>query len=412
MGYLMQSRVFRLAISLFVFTSINREFNPFHIDLRFIVFPLMLCALLLSLTKKNWNRFINYQVALPRYPEMWLLLYLLIAFLSNVAWCWNGLPLVKQSFYSLIIVYLLNLTTVLLILLNRQNFELEFVRKCILVSVVILAISQVLVYFNVPIDLFLSDGSVRVLQAGGEHYNVFGQHFRVSGFAEDPNYACFFAALGLIALFSAKSKMTVSRLFLGALMLASISLSWSRTIVFGSSVIVVLFCISQLLSIRFRLVGRVICISLVLVALTAPFVAKSLNADFLQTILTRFELWDRASSLFMRSPIIGSGLSSFRSFNMTEVLGWYVHCHSTFWSALAESGLLGFLCLFGSLYSAFDFEGDIFSAIATAVFCLFCFNFDATYLQVTILILAIIPAARRSLAKASAEGVPLRAFTN
>lgn len=392
----MQSRLFRFITFLFVFTSINREFSPLHIDLRFFIFPLIIFALLLSLTKRNMLRMVHYQVIPPKLPEMWLLLYLSVALLSNIAWLWNGLPLMKQPFYNLIIVFLLNLAMVFLILLNRCNYELDFIRKSIVCSVAFLAISQIAVYLNFPIGLFLSDESVRVLQAGGEHYNLYGQHFRVSGFAEDPNYACFFSALGLVALFSNDPKFTLSKISLAAVFLFSISLSWSRTIIIGSAAIIILMIISQLLSIRVQSVGKALCFAIMSVALIAPFVATILDLDFLQTILTRFELWGRASSLFKSAPLIGSGLSSFRSFNMTEVSGWYVHCHSTFWSALAESGLIGFICFLGSLCSVFEQDENLFSVLAAAVFCLFCFNFDATYLQVTVVVLAIIPAARHS----------------
>lgn len=392
----MQNKFFKFTVFLFVFTSINREFNPLHIDLRLFLFPLILCVLLLSLTNANFDRLIHYQVVPPNLPEMWLSLYLIVALFSNIAWSWNGLPMVKQSYSNLVIVFLFNLAVVLLVLFNRSNFGLHFIQKCIIVSVIFLAVSQVAVYFGVPIDLFLSDGSVRVLQSGGEHFNLFGQHFRVSGFAEDPNYACFFAALGLITLFASNFKHVLSKTAVAGLLLFAISLSWSRTIVFGSVAILAVLVISRLFSIRLQLVGKALCIFMASVALLAPFAADIIELNYLQTILTRFELWDRARSLFLQSPLIGNGLSSFRSFNMVEVAGWYVHCHSTFWSALAESGLFGFTCLFGSLLCVFNSDGDVFSMSVAAVFCLFCLNFDATYLQATVLILAVIPATRCS----------------
>lgn len=392
----MQNRLFKLVTFLFVFTSINREFAPLHIDLRLVMFPLAMCALFLSLTKRNLLRAANCQVVPPKLPEVWLLLYLLVALLSNIAWLWNGLPLIKQSFYNLLIVFALNIAMVLLIMLNRANYGLDFIRNSIVISVAFLAVSQFMVYLNIPIGIFLSDESVRVLQAGGEHYNLYGQHFRVSGFAEDPNYACFFAALGLISLFSTHVKFTVAKLSLSAVFMFAITLSWSRTIVFGSAAITLVLIISQLLSLKSQSAGKVLCISITSFALMAPFVASFLDLDFLQTVLTRFELWERASLLFAKSPIIGNGLSSFRSFNMSEVSGWYVHCHSTFWSVLAESGLLGLICFLGSLYSVFNQDGNSFSRLSATVFCLFCLNFDATYLQITYLILAVIPAARCS----------------
>lgn len=392
----MQSRLIRFTLFLFVFTSINREFNPLHFDLRFILFPLTVSAILRSLTKKNFHSFVSLQIIPPRYPDVWMFAYLTVALSSNIAWLWNGLPLVKSSFYNLIVVFTLNLLTVLMVLLNRSSISLEFIRKCVIFSAAFLAVSQVIVYLGFPLGFFLSDDTVRVLQSGGEHFNFFGQHFRVSGFAEDPNYACFFATLGMIALFSNNFRISFLKLMVSCLLVFAIFLSWSRTIVFGSAAILIVLFVSKLLSIRFCFVGKCICFGLVTVSLIAPFISAVFNLDFLQTILTRFDLWERATQLFLNSPLIGNGLTSFRSFNMVEVTGWYVHCHSTVWSTLAESGLLGFLCYFGALFSIFDRTSKPFVFLSSTIFCLFCINFDATYLQASVLLLAIMPAAEYS----------------
>ena len=52
----MQNKFFKFTVFLFVFTSINREFNPLHIDLRLFLFPLILLSLIHILPVRQSER--------------------------------------------------------------------------------------------------------------------------------------------------------------------------------------------------------------------------------------------------------------------------------------------------------------------------------------------------------------------
>lgn len=396
------SRLVNIVICIFLFTSIDREFALFRFDLRYLTLILCIVVLVMNIIDIKSKRslksiFLNVAQNFKHasYSEVLLFSYFIIALISNISWFWNGLPLKLTDFVNLIAVFLLNLFVLVVCILNRDKIDGNLLLASILLSVSVLSISQILIHLSIPIDVFLTDASVRVIQAGAEHYNLFGQNFRISGFAEDPNYACLFNLLGIILTANFLNKRPVCILIM-LLSIVGLALSWSRTIVFGSLLVTLLLLLLYKVP-AFRKSMKQIQVagfSLLLIFIFAlPFISEFINIPMLQTVLTRFELWKRASELFISSPIVGNGLTAFRSYNMIEVPVWYVHCHSTFWSALSESGILGFIALSGSLLAAVIFENNIAYKLVLCTFILFCVNFDATYLQITVVILSILPIA-------------------
>ncbi len=380
------TRISKLSIALFIFLSMNREFSFFGFDLRFMLAFLFMVSIIIDIksfvnTRLGWN---------PFYTPLFL--YYAAISVSCFGWIRNGLPIDSTAFFNLLVVHGLNLLFLVVIMLYSQIVTKRFVGMAILFSGLVLALSEVLVYLGFDISVFLSSPEVRVIQEGGEHFNAFGEHFRVSGFAEDPNYACFFNLLTILFAGIMYKERKILCVAAGIMNAIAVLLSFSRTIILASVFACIILLIIKLLpKYRFILLQFIPLVILTGVVLL-PYLSRYLHIDILQTVLTRFELWENARDLFARSPIVGNGLTAFRSYNAVVNYGWYVHCHNTFWSALSESGVLAFLPLCAAYLVAIKKSANHFKLlILEFAFLLFSINFDATYLQVLPIVLVLIP---------------------
>lgn len=377
---------------IFIFTSINREFGLFSIDIRYFGFALGLLLVAVGLVQKANIKFSFSPL------EKSIMFYFGCILICNIAWLWNGLEADKQIFTNVCLLYGYNLLAFFVFMLNKEYMSFDRIVLSICVSVLILAASLLAVYFTVDISLFLTSDEVRIRQldsGSGEHLNLFQQNIRVSGFAEDPNYATLFCLLGLASGFI---MVTKKRALLGvsvvALSAVGAALAWSRTVILGCLFItVVSLCWYFAPKLRTKILTFSLLVAVVAV-IAVPFIDQFFS---LQTMQTRSMLWKEAFDLFLQSPIIGNGLTSFRSYNATFYSGWLVHCHSTIWQAISEMGILGLIALV-NMYKKSLVQAKLFYTIfTTMLFIVFSLNFDCSYLQILIVVLYIIPASSSSI---------------
>ena len=374
------------ALYLFIFLSINREAALFDFDPRYALVGMMVIAFMFSLHDAPRKR--NARIA---GEEKLLIVYYALILLSSFSLVKTTLPIDYGMLGNVAILHFVNAFMFVLIILNKEAIKPSSVSKAICIAGIVLGISQILVYCGVDIGAFLQSADTRTMavdRGAGEHINLFGQHFRVSGFAEDPNYACFFNVLcAAVALHVRRSHKMLAAVTV-AMSALGIAFSWSRTVVFGSIAVAVFVAFAYSVpKIRKNILAIFPCI-VALMALLLPI----LKLTSLQTMDTRYTLWTNAYHLFLESPVIGSGLTSFRSYNSLMQLGWYVHPHSSYWETMSEFGIIAFVVLVAIFVLAMQRTKTPFASFLVAAFALFSVNFDCTYLQMSIVVLVLVPA--------------------
>lgn len=383
-------RLFLAFATLYIFIAVNREISLFGVELRYLLMGLGSVCLIFSLRDLAHIRSRHLSAL-----EKCLFAYFALIALSSFMLPISPLEIDWTGVINLAVVHALNLLAVVLAVIHRDLLRLRWVAKVICVSGLVLGMSQAAVYAGIDVSLFLQDGNVRVIAADKgqhEHINLFGQLFRVSGFAEDPNYACLFnmIAIAMALLLVREDRLLASAAI--AFSLFGIAVAWSRTVVFGS------LLVAGLIWIAFRLARSKLSLLtafpllVAVVALLLPF----LHIEVLQTMTTRYTLWLNAADLFVQSPLLGNGLTAFRSYNALEQNGWYVHPHSSLWETLAEFGAVAFVLLIAIYILALrEAQGHAVVAFCIAMTVLFSVNFDATYLQIWIVVFAFLPLAAK-----------------
>ena len=369
----------------FLFLSFNREMAPFHIDLRFALVAVGVVCLLFSVHAL----FRSKRLSLSGLERTYLA-YFACVLMSFTAIVWNNQQLELPDYPGLAVVHLLNALAVVLVILNKDLLSFKKTAVVLCASGIILAASQVAVYFDVDLSAFLKSDEVRVMaqdKGQGEHLNFFGQLFRISGFAEDPNYACLFNILAIamaLAIRRDRPRLASITVILSAV---GVMLSWSRTVVFGSVGIALVVALARYLKAEKALYSGFLAV-LIPAAIALPF----LRIDVLQTITTRYRLWENAFDLFCQSPLFGNGLTSFRYYNASVQNGWVVHPHSSLWETLSEFGAIAFaVLLLLYLLSLYATVGSPFAGFSVMLLILFSIKFDCTYLQIMPGVLLVLP---------------------
>ena len=101
------------------------------------------------------------------------------------------------------------------------------------------------------------------------------------------------------------------------------------------------------------------------------------------TLTTRFAMWEGAQELFIKSPLIGSGITSFRTFFEISHSNWYVQCHSTFWQVLSETGLIGLFFYSNTLINALDKKEKLTSYFLVIVFIIWSMTYETIALPLS-----------------------------
>ena len=195
----------------------------------------------------------------------------------------------------------------------------------------------------------------------------------------------------LLLLSSLKSKRT-NKLIKGILTTfycLCIGLSFSKSIIVAS-----LICILYVIFIKktkiktknIKIINRSFIFILLLIEFIIPFIQEYLN--FLpNTLTTRFEMWKYAKELFVKNPIIGNGLTSFRSY--FAISHWYVQVHSTYWQVISETGLIGIIAYINVVVKALDksAKNNTYDYFLILVFLIWIMTCESIALQFSICIL-------------------------
>lgn len=374
----MINKIFNIYFFLFIFAMINREFTPFGIDIRYVC--ILLSAILL------FNSFKEKKKIVFDARTKLLTLFFGITFLSNIIWFFNSFTINISGFFVILISYIFNLISYFVFLLYADNIDINKYKKYLFISLIVLIISMSYCLFIGDLNqTFLSTYSGRVADIST---NFFGGKYRISGFAQDPNYSSLFLMIGIISCiyFYKKEKKSSILFYLIPLIIFS-CLSASKTVLAAGIIASIYYFVPKKI---LKKVNLVLIISVIVVPLLIIFFdIKILNNNISMT--QRFKFWSYAKNLFFDSPIIGNGLTSFRSYFLANAKsGWYVQCHSTIFQILSETGIICLILFAKILYNNLNSKNKYISII-TVVYVIFMVNTETLYHIYSIFIIAILP---------------------
>ncbi|MDU5107879.1 glycosyltransferase [Clostridium sp.] len=386
--YLLNSFIFIFVISMF-----NREFLPFGIDLRYI--QVLLAIILIGDGMYRLYKSKDEKIKAIKISNLLIIIsifYLYIMFV-NVRWLNNGLIINMSDFMNMIILNISNFLSILVFYLYRKDLNNDFIKNFIIISGVLLIISMIFIWNGIELKNIMG-GNYKGYYTGEEHFNFFGQNIRIAGYAQDPNYASMF----MIIIITVCMKFIKDKWWKTSLVLISIlgyCISSSRTILIG-----VMASLAIVLAIRiFNRYNKNICERLVNIGtvflLIGPYLLLKIldfvNYSFgLVTMNTRLVMWRAASTLFEKSPIIGNGITSFRSMFETYPNGWYVQAHSTIFQLLSETGIIG-LVLFIIISVIIINKVDYYGKFLYLVFLIFSLTYELGYLLLFAFMIGLLP---------------------
>lgn len=390
----MVKSLFNVYIFLFVFTMYNREFVPFNIDLRYflilisgIFFIYIGWKLFLKIKEvKNLKDIIIILVEkATHYPSVvwFILLFYFNMIISNIMWLFNGLIYNTSDIKSSIILNSTNLIVLLIIYLLKDNMNNKVVKNSIIISHIVLLISILLVWKGYSLSEIMG-GEYPGYYGGLENSNFFGHDFRLAGYAQDPNYASFFMVISFFTgLYFIQNRYVKYAICLSSVF--GFLLSGSRTIALAiiSSVIFV-FVWKKLKDKNEKFALGFVSLFVIAIAVVPYLVVKIMtlaNLNFnLNTMSTRLSMWDTAVILFEKSPWIGNGLTSFRSFYEASG-GWYVQAHSTILQILSENGIIGMVLFTIIFILLMKCKGD-YKQYLCFIFLVFGLTSELVYLSI------------------------------
>lgn len=379
--------LFNVFVILFIFTTINREFVLFGLDLRYPTIILGLVLVVLSIFRKPAED----EAATERVRTVFVPLFAFFTwcFISNISWLWNGLTPEPVQAVNQNILLFSNFLALTVFYLYRNFISKHTVNQIIVLSCLVLVFSFVMTLLGFEMaDISGSTGarSISVTTSRGEFKNIYGHNFRLAGYAEDANYASVFLVLGAIAalnLVKRKSfKIALVMIFLVALGYAS-----SRTVFFSLAFGLVYQVIFMLIkdNVKYRKILNLVFICVIpamMILLPRLGLMNNLN-----TMSTRYMLWGIAEQTFVHSPVIGNGISSARSAINAEHPGWYVQPHSNYWQLLAETGVIGLIIFMFAMYRCLEYgKDDRYAALPIIIMIVFGLTFEIIQLQIFIFV--------------------------
>ena len=367
---------------LYIFTSICRQFLLFScFDLRYLAFVIGCFLIVLKLI----YIFRQGRIRIEK-RNLLLALYILFIIICNFMWFFNQIQINEEGFRKLIILHIFNICGFLIFIMYNEYITVNLIWKTILFSTFVLTLSMFLVYFGVPIESIWGTGrkGINIIQENSNlTRNLFRQNVRAAGYAEDPNYATLFLALGILSLYQMRGLQHSFRFCLSLLFIGTILIANSNTVFISLVVSVGIMVIFT----RCRKSECYIFLLVYFIIAVLVFILPIMEiGNSLITLASRYDMWNNAFRLFLNNPLLGNGLSSFRSIH-----SWYVHCHSTYWSILAESGILAFLIMLSYLYTTSIKVKDNVIRWLLIFFSIYCMMFDMTYMQITVVIICLVP---------------------
>lgn len=373
---------------LFIFTMINKEFLLFGLDLRFILLPLGVILIILSLSNKNIKKE-EYDDKLGKL----LIVFYLYVFVSNVSWLWNGLEMNNGKFTNEIILLINIFISVMVFFKYKRKVNQNQLNKFILISAIVLLISMILVSCGLPLSKISGSKDVPYVYVASEkapdHKNLFGGAFRPAGYASDPNYATLLFVIACVATLKLKIRKIYKVIFM-FLFITGIGLACSKTILIAIIFSLIISVINKYIKPNNKIKRLFNLLFIIGIILANIFVIKVPNVKqyMPSTITTRLNMWNNASELFIKNPIIGSGITSFRSYFATN--HWYVQCHSTYWQILSELGLIGIVLFAIIAYKALkNNENNRLNYCMILIYLIYAITCETIALQFIIYILYI-----------------------
>lgn len=362
---------------LFIFTMVNREFAPFGIDLRYVVLPLGALLLIVRFLFANKLKIKHEKDSAYK----WIIAFYIWVFVSNLAWLFNGLEMNQVKFSNEIILLINVFVSILVIYFYRPRISADFVNKSVVVSCLVLCLSMILVGMGFTAEQIFATSNEAVAYYSTEdvpHRNLYGWEFRPAGYASDPNYATILLLFGVLSVFKLHMKKYL-KIILYAIFIALIGISFSKTVVVAAIIALPLTILKNNNDIKKQLKSVVLVFATILISLVVP-ISPNVIDILPNTLSLRAEMWSSAKTLFEKNPVIGNGITSFRS-HFAETR-WYVHTHNTYWQVLSETGIIGLILLAGALITILRQRSDDKAVFfITAVFVIFMITYETIALQ-------------------------------
>lgn len=377
-------KIFNFYFFLFIFTTINREFSFFGIDLRYILVILSIGLIIKNLFSGKKNC-INNLKKTNKYEVLLILFYFLL-FSSNIMFIFNNKEFIFNEFLSLMILHINNFLALLTFVLNKKMITIEKTLKYLKFSIIVLTISFIFVLFNISIPSFFTTGA-RMVSIGEEHINLFGTHFRIAGFAEDANYAFLFFYTVFLMFINRKKSLEKALILFFCFFGMGFSFSKTQIIMIVPSLVVYLFIFKYKIKCIER---KYILLFFILGIFLSPLLLLKLNfMGFLDTLSTRYNLWQNALDMFYRNCFLPSGVGGFRFYNYYNYYNWMVQTHSTYLQVLTELGIVSFFLLLNIAYiAAKNYRGTSFLILLN--YLCFSITSETLYLQYFIFIIYIL----------------------
>lgn len=372
---------------LFIFTMTNKEFLFFGLDLRYISLSLGMILLFflpfhLKKTKIEQSKFNNSGKS--------LIIFYVYVLVSGFFWFFNDLPVNTEKFINELIL-IINIFISLVVFYNyRRYVNQSFINKCLLISCLALSISIFLTIGGFTLEQISGSPNVGFMLGGDNvigstHVNLYGGHIRSAGYASDPNYATMLLMIGLVFLIKTNLNK-VLKLMIGFIYFLAIGFAFSKTILFASLVGAIAIFIRK--KVKNKKIKSFLNFFLIFTVLGISFISPQislLRRTLPQTLTTRLNMWDCATELFIRNPIFGNGLTSFRSYFSLQ--NWYVQAHSTYWQILSELGIVGLGIYILNLYRCLNNQKDNYRYFLLFIFTIWIMTCESIALQFSVFIL-------------------------
>lgn len=370
---------------IFIFTMTNKEFLFFGLDLRYILLPIGVLLLFFSLFRKKTD--ID---KLKDFSGKRLIIFYIYVLISCAFWFFNGLTINSEKIFNELILIINILISLLVFYKYKFYVNHDLINKCVIVSCLILSISIFLTVYGFTLEQISGSPDVGYVLgvdnvAGSTHVNLYGGHIRSAGYASDPNYATMLLLIGLVFVLNMNMNI-VAKLFIGLIYVLAIGFAFSKTIIIASCLGLIIIAVKKFVHSKklFSWFHILLLAVILFVSFVAPQVEVLRNL-LPQTLTTRLNMWECATELFLRSPIFGSGLTSFRSY--FDINNWYVQAHSTYWQILSEMGIIGLSIYVYNLYKSLQNTDDNSKYFILFIFSIWIMTCESIALQFSIFIL-------------------------
>lgn len=374
--------LFNIFSFLFIFNMINRGFEPFGFDIRFINVFVGLGAIFVRQLVKVIKK-VNYDRI--QFTDKLLIIIYAFGLVSAIPFMLYSnvyISKLRSETISLVIIYAYLLIALLVFISNSKKMTLDKVCNYFSIAFIFNLASMIYIHFsfmggNMNPSIYSKHQSLY----RGTHYNFFGQNLRVAGYSVDPNYVSINTLAFVLLKYLKSGKRSIisfakSNLLVLIIAIYSLMLSASKT------VLLMVVAMSLLLLLYRRNTKKIPISSLILVGLLAALFVPILFGDFFKsdTMVSRITLWNRAFEFWIQSPIVGNGLSSFRHF--VGAKNWVVHAHSTLFQILSEQGIIVFVMwIIIMIRNANYFKNkSSFSFLVYTVFSVWSLTYETVYL--------------------------------